>query len=65
MYDASTRGLSLILFTDFTSEFCQLRREEAPGDPGFSLREEVAGPLPGRVHHERAFASPRPRTSTK
>ena len=28
-------------FTDFTSEFCRLRREEAPGDPRFSLQHEV------------------------
>ena len=39
-----------LLFTDFTSLFCRLRREEAPGDPGFSLQHVVAGSLPDLVH---------------
>ena len=47
------------IFTDFTSLFCRLRREEAPGDPRFSLQHEVAGPRPGRVHIMSAPASAR------
>ena len=45
----------LILLAWFASYAGRRHRD----DPRFSLRREVAGPRPGRVHHERAFASPR------
>ena len=54
----TTTGL-LILLASFADYAGRRHRD----DPRFSLQHVVAGPRPGRVHHERAFASPRPRTS--
>ena len=49
----SELGLLRLIFTDFTSLFCRLNREEAPGDPRFSLRNVVAR-VPPRPRSSRA-----------
>ena len=45
-YQHNEQARTALKFSLITSLFCRLRREEAPGDPGFSLQHVVAGYTP-------------------